>query len=169
MAAIRTIEVSPVLHGARHARHVRRIHRVVVRADGHRRHRDAPEISRSVPRRELAACAQLARSLHRYVDLWIQVLESALDRVGPRIKWRAQDVMNIVVLHQQLHVTRVLVVLRCLERSDFRKDRRIDHRHQHALGIFVVGRDTRHHVGNDQPLQVMLIPQRVLEREDAAP
>ena len=77
--------------------------------------------------------------------------------------------MDVMLLVQQFHVPRVLGVARGLERLDLRQRRLVHLRHQHLLCIGVVGRDAGHHVGDDQPAQVLLMAKGVLDGEDPAP
>ena len=56
-----------------------------------------------------------------------------------------------------------------LERLDLGQRSLVHLRHQHLLGVSVVGRDARHHVGDDQPAQVLLVAQGVLDGQDPAP
>ena len=71
--------------------------------------------------------------------------------------------------HQELHVARVLVLLRRLEALDLGQHRLVHRRHQHLRRVLVVGGDARHHVGDDEPLQVLLVLERVLHGQDPAP
>jgi hypothetical protein len=73
------------------------------------------------------------------------------------------------VLGQQLHVLRVLGLGPGLERLDLGQHRLVHLRHQHLFGVGVVGRDAGHHVGDDQPAQVLLVISRVLDRQQPAP
>ena len=73
------------------------------------------------------------------------------------------------MLHQQFHVFRVVGLAPGLERLDLGQHRLVHLRHQHLLGVVVVRRDAGHHAGDDQSAQVLLVVQRVLDGQDAAP
>jgi hypothetical protein len=77
--------------------------------------------------------------------------------------------MDVMLLVQQFHVPGVGEVPAGLERLDLGEGRLVHPRHQHLLGVGVVGRDAGHHVGNDQPAQMPLVAERVLDRQDPAP
>ena len=125
--------------------------------------------ARPVPVDELAGGAELARPLHRDVDLRVQVPERPVHRLGPLGGGHPEDVVLVVVRDEELHVARVLVVPLGLEPLDLRESLRVHRRHQDVPRVGVVGRDARHHVGDDEPAQVLLVLQRVLDGEDAAP
>ncbi len=113
--------------------------------------------------------AQLARPLHRDVNGQVEVFERAVHRVRPLIGWRTQNVEDVVVRNQQLHVARVLELSPFLQTFDLGKHRLVHRRHQHFLGVLVVGRDTGHHVGNHEPLEMLLVFQRILDGQNPAP
>ena len=140
-------------------------------ADDQRRHLDRREVSGPVPVREagIGADAEFARALHRHVNRRVDVVEPALYRIWPVGHGHPQHVMDVVLLEQQLHVPRVFRLARCLKRLDLGQCRLVHLRHQHLLGVGVVGRHAEHHVGDDKAAQVLLVAQGVLGGEDAAP
>ena len=73
------------------------------------------------------------------------------------------------MLHQQFHVLRVIGLAPGLERLDLGQRRLIHGRHQHLVGVVVVRRDAGHHAGDDQPAQMLLVVQRILDAQDATP
>lgn len=65
VASIGTVEEPTVLDLPGHPLHVLRVHGVVAGADHERRDADLVQVGGAVPRRELAARSQFARTLHR--------------------------------------------------------------------------------------------------------
>ena len=74
-----------------------------------------------------------------------------------------------MLLVQQLHVPGVLDVAAGFQRLDLGQRTGVHGRHQHLLGVGVVGRDAGHHVGDDHPAQVLLVVQGVLDGQQPAP
>ena len=77
--------------------------------------------------------------------------------------------MDVMLVGQQLHVPGVLDVALGLQRLDLGQRLLVHLRHEHLLGVGVVGRDAGHHVGDDEPAQVLLVVQGVLGGEQPAP
>src|SRR5436190_1280344 len=171
VAAVRAVQVPAAWQAAGHHLHVRGIHRVVAGADHQRRHVDRCEVAGPIPVGELGAGAdpEFARALHRHVDRRVDVGEAALHRIGPVPGRHAQHVMDVVLLGQQLHVPGVLDLPAGLQRLDLGQRRLVHLRHQHLLGVGVVGGDAGHHVRDDEPPQMLLVVQGVLDGEEPAP
>ena len=134
-------------------------------------HVDRRQFLRPVPSRQagVGADAQLAGPLHGHVDRRVDVGEGAHHRVRPVRNRHPQHVVDVVLLVQQLHVPGVLDVAAGLERLDLGQRAGVHGRHQHLLGVGVVGRDAGHHVGDHHPAQVLLVVQRVLDGQQPAP
>src|SRR5215471_13483866 len=95
------------------------VHLVVLRADDERGHGDLRQVRPAVPVLEVARDDELVVALHRVVDLRVDVLEGALDRVRPRVE--AADVALVEDLRDHLLVLRRVVRagrLVLLERRD---------------------------------------------------
>ena len=71
--------------------------------------------------------------------------------------------------HQEFHVARVVGILGRLEPLDLGEGGLVHRRHQHVVRVGVVRGAARHHVRDDQPLEMLLVRERVLEGENAAP
>jgi hypothetical protein len=67
------------------------------------------------------------------------------------------------------YVTRVLDVASRFEGFDLRKHSLVHRGHQDLLGVCRVGRGARHHVGDHQAAQMLLVSHRVFEGEQPAP
>ena len=152
VAPVRAVQVASVRQTAGHFLHVSRVHRVVGSTDDQRRHVDAPEICEAGP---LGKCgcrrdAQLARPLHLHVNGRVHMVQTAPRRVRPLAGRHPQHMVHVVVLHEQLHEPRVLVVTRGLERPDLRQRLLVNARRQHVAGVGVVGLDVHHHVRDNQ-------------------
>ena len=65
--------------------------------------------------------------------------------------------MNVVVLDEQPHLARAFGLPSGFERLDLGERCLVHLRHEHLLGISVIGRDARHHVGDDQAPEVLLV------------
>ncbi len=74
-----------------------------------------------------------------------------------------------MVLAEQLHVTGVIVRLGGLERLELGQHLRIHRGHQHVGGVVAVGRVAGHVVRDDQPFEVLLVRESVLDGQQAAP
>ena len=103
------------------------------------------------------------------IDLRIDVAEAAVHGVRPFLGRHAQHVMDVVVLHQELHEARVLIILRSFERLDLGKRRLIHRGLQDLLCVVVVLLAAGHHVGDDEALEVLLMGEGVFHRQDSAP
>jgi hypothetical protein len=99
----------------------------------------------------------------------VDVAERPDYRVGPILHRHPQHVVHIVVLVEQLAVTRVPGLPGGSHALDLAKRSLVHRGHQDGLGVPVVRRDAGHHVRDDQPLEVLLVAQRVLDRQDATP
>jgi len=60
-------------------------------------------------------------------------------------------------------------VVRLLDGPDLRERVLVHRRGEYLLCVRGVGRRARHHVGDDEPAQLVLVRERVFDREDAAP
>ena len=76
---------------------------------------------------------------------------------------------QVVVLHEELLVPGVVSGAFGLEPLDLRQHDLIHGGHQDVVGIGVVEPCARHHVGDHQALEVLLVMYGVLHREDPAP
>jgi hypothetical protein len=74
-----------------------------------------------------------------------------------------------MVLHEQLLVARVVGGVGGLEPLDLRQHVLIHRGHQDVGRISVVERDAGHHVRDHEPLEVLLMVDRVLHRQEPAP
>jgi tRNA-2-methylthio-N6-dimethylallyladenosine synthase len=143
VAAVRAVQVASPRQAAGHHLHVARVHGVVARADNQCRHVDRGQFPGPVPVRQagVRADAQLAGSLHGHVDGRVDVGEGAHHRIRPVRHRHAQHVMDVVLLVQQLHVPGVLGISARLKRLDLGQRGLVHGRHQHLLGVGVIGRD----------------------------
>lgn len=76
---------------------------------------------------------------------------------------------RIEVGHEQLHILGIREIFGCLDAADRIEYGRVHLSGQHFVGITAVIGTARHHVGDDEPLEVALVFQGVLHGEDAAP
>ena len=77
--------------------------------------------------------------------------------------------LDVVLGHEQLVVSGVVGVAGGLQSLDLGDRRRVLCRDEHVRRVPVVGRDAGHHVADDQALQLLLVGQRVLDRQQTAP
>ena len=169
VTAVRTVEVSSLLHLVRHHLHVFRVHSVESGTDDQGRHSDLRQIGRAIPANDLPARAKLARSLHRDIHLAVQMAERSVHRLRPLIGWHAQEVLLKVMLHHQFNIPRILVLSSGFKAFDLRQGRLIHGWHQHLLGVLVVGRNAGHHIGDDEALHILLVLERILDGQNTAP
>src|SRR5262245_9265379 len=141
-------------------------HLVVTRAEGERRDGNLRQILPAIPALQRARHDELVRALHRVVDRLGEVLEEALDRIGPGIE--AAQVAAVDVAEHRLLVLRSLVVpLRLVALED--GEDLLRQRGAELPDVFDVGLDRGRHVGQDEALHVLRVLQDVLDAEDPAP
>jgi hypothetical protein len=145
------------------------VHRVVLGTHHQGGHLDPVEVRGAVPVEEDAAETELARTLHRHVDVGVDVGERPHHRVGPLRDRHPAHVVAVVVLEKQRFVRRVVGCARRLQPLDLGESGLVHGRHQDVLGVGVVRAPAGHHVGDHQALEVLLVRQRVLHRQHPAP
>ena len=69
------------------------------------------------------------------VDLLVEVLEGRRDLLRPLLGWPPEEAVNVVVLHEQLHEPRIVVVPGHLEGLDLGENLGID---RHSLDDLLV-------------------------------
>ena len=74
-----------------------------------------------------------------------------------------------MMLDEQVHVARVVILFLSFEPFDLRKCLLVERGHDDIVRICVVCRNAGHHVRDDQSLQVLLVREGVFECEDSAP
>jgi hypothetical protein len=117
---------------------VLRIHGVVSGADDERRDVDVAEVSGAVPVLEDAAETELARSLHGNVDRLVDVTQRPRHRLRPLVEGEPAHVMDVVMLHEQLLVPRIVRRPLTLHALDLAQRVLVHRRHQDPLGVLVV-------------------------------
>jgi hypothetical protein len=70
-------------------------------------------------------------ALNRHVDLLVEVLERTIHGIGRH----PEQVLRVVIGNQQLHVSWIFVLARCLELLDLPKDLLIHRGHQDVLRV----------------------------------
>ena len=80
------------------------------------------------------------------------MLEEPIDRIGPLVDRHAQDMVQVVLLHQEFHVPGIVHVVGGLEPLNLFKGGRVHRRHQDVVRVGVVSGTARHHVGDDETL-----------------
>lgn len=169
VAAFGAVEVAAFLDFGCHHVHVVGVHGVETGADGEGGDGDLVEVGGAIPVQKSAAGTEFTGTLHQHVDLRVEMLEGTVDRIGPLVGGHSQNVVDIVVRHQQFHVAGLFKLARSFDPLDLREGSLIHLRHQHLFGILVVGGDTGHHVGDDEAFEVLLILESVFHRQDATP
>ena len=118
----------------------------------------------------VGAHAELARPLHGHVDLRVDVREAALHRLRPVVGGHPQRVVLVVVRGSSSSMYRGFSMSPAASSALISASTAWSIvGHQHLLGVGGVGRGARHHVGDDQAAQVLLVRQGVLHGQDAAP
>ena len=74
-----------------------------------------------------------------------------------------------MVLHQKFLIFRLGILLRGFKLFDTRKGSLVHGRHEDLTCVTVVGRNRRHHVGDDDALDVSAIAKRIFHSQDATP
>src|ERR1700691_515464 len=97
------------------------------------------------------------------------VLMSAMDQdVLAEIKWFESEGKTADPRYEQLLIPRVGGLPLGLEPLDLREHVLVHGRHQDVVGVVVVEPGAGHHVGDHQPLELLLVMDGVLHREQAA-
>jgi hypothetical protein len=89
--------------------------------------------------------------------------------IRPLVDRSAQDMLRVVVGEEEFHVAGVFKIPSLLDGENLLLDGVVHPRKERATSIGIVGRNTRHHVGNDDSLEMVLVFQRILDRQQSAP
>ena len=166
VAAVGAIERAAVLHEAAHFFHLRRLHGVVFRPDHERGDVQFAQLVPHRPALEDAARHKLARPLHVLIDMLVEMAKRARQRLRPRIK--TAEVLGVVHIEDELLVSRVVILPAGFIRTQLCQNFRGELSAELCVVGFVPVK-VRGHVADDEPLEIVLVLQRVLHREHAAP
>ena len=122
-----------------------------------------------IPVRQPACDTKFTGALHGDIKRLIHFGKRTIYRLWPLCRWQTQDMLFIIIGHKDFHVLGICIGAPGFHGIDGIHQCRVHLLCQYFIGVFAVIRTTRHHIGNDQCFQVLLVLQGILHGQDTAP